>query len=440
MYDMIYSLKLMTYISAKDLYEIRIAGLVSNIDKDVIIELYQPIMGSKATILYLTLLKQKRNEDDETYIFSHEELLSLMQIVPGDLFEAKRVLEAVGLMRTFEKEQDSKNQYIYVLYSPKTPNEFFDDPLFKPLLIQKLGYKETKRLAHHYHYDTEIPGDYVEVSARWHEVFHLDLDDKSLDKKINENVIGHESGRAKIYFDNDVFFEYISNHSQIRKSVFKAKDLRTIEKISALFGLNEETMADIVLEEYNPESEEHFDFERISKRAEENSHYSFLQKGCNAEVSKITGDTALIKDIHKKDTLSPYEFLSEKQGGTRLASSDVDIIKSLMMDYGFGNGVINTIIDFALEHCNNVLNKKYCEKIAVSLMREGIKTAIDALNYLSKPIDTKTVKKSNETNLFKASTKKVQKAEPKNDEEEISDDEILNIINDIENSKKKGGK
>ena len=52
----------MDYISPKDIYEIRIASLVSNIDKDVIIELYQPLIGYTASILYLTLLKQKRNE------------------------------------------------------------------------------------------------------------------------------------------------------------------------------------------------------------------------------------------------------------------------------------------------------------------------------------------------------------------------------------------
>ena len=61
----------MDYISENDIYEIRIASLVSNVDKDVIVELYQPLIGCIPTILYLTLLKQKRNEDDDSIVFTH---------------------------------------------------------------------------------------------------------------------------------------------------------------------------------------------------------------------------------------------------------------------------------------------------------------------------------------------------------------------------------
>ena len=40
------------------------------------------------------------------------------------------------------------------------------------------------------------------------------------------------------------------------------------------------------------------------------------------------------------------------------------------------------ITDFVLTTNNNVLNRAYCEKVAASLAREGVTTALDAMNYL----------------------------------------------------------
>ena len=67
----------MEYFSVNDIYEIRLASLISNIDKDVIIELYQPLIGSISTILYLSLLKQKRKEilEDEKYFYQTKQLV-----------------------------------------------------------------------------------------------------------------------------------------------------------------------------------------------------------------------------------------------------------------------------------------------------------------------------------------------------------------------------
>ena len=45
---------------------------------------------------------------------------------------------------------------------------------------------------------------------------------------------------------------------------------------------------------------------------------------------------------------------------------------------------MSTLIDYVLTVNNNILSKAYAEKIAASLAREGVTTAIDAMNYLKK--------------------------------------------------------
>jgi len=80
--------------------------------------------------------------------------------------------------------------------------------------------------------------------------------------------------------------------------------------------------------------------------------------------------------------MSPKNYLGVLQNGTRPASADLRLINDLSSNFHLSNGVINAIIDFVLTVNNNVLSRAYSEKIAASLAREGLTTAVDAMNYL----------------------------------------------------------
>lgn len=428
----------MDYISNSDIYEIRLASLVSNVDKDVIIELYQPIIGSTASILYLTLLKQKRNEDDETFVFSHEQLMSIMQIAPGNLLTARHALEGVGLLRSYENSSGESRYYVYVLYAPKTPKEFFDDVLFKGLLIQYLGEKEAKRLARHYQVDLKIDDNFKEVSASFVDIFNPNYDDASFRKNIPGDIVGHEVGRVKISFNYDLFFKYVENNSQIVREAFSKKDMKEIERLATLFGLDEKVMASITIDEYIPNQIPHFNYSSIAERAKDSIKYPFLQKQAGRR-SKISGDNILAKKIKMMEDMSPIDWLKLLQHNTKVASSDIKIVEGLSSDYGFSNGIINAIIDYVLTKNNNILTKNYCEKIASSLARGNIETVIDAMNYLNKiNINLKPRGKSATPIVEEKVTIEKPKEEKKKDDD-ISDEEMDVILASI-NKHKKGGK
>ncbi|MDD3207343.1 MAG: helicase DnaB, partial [Bacilli bacterium] len=95
----------MDYISEKDYYEVRFASLISDIDREVLIELYQPLIGHKSSAIYLTLFFEKMKATDID-IFDHAHLFDKLQISSGEFFTARRALEAVGLLRTFFKEEN----------------------------------------------------------------------------------------------------------------------------------------------------------------------------------------------------------------------------------------------------------------------------------------------------------------------------------------------
>ena len=422
----------MEYVSPADFYEIRLASIVSNVDKDVLVELYQPLIGAAATMLYLTLLKQRRN-DDEDSLYLTEQLINITQFAPGMVLSARHMLEAVGLLRTYEKRNSDGRYFIYVLYSPKSPKDFFDDVLFKGLLIQYVGEKETKRLAFKYKINLDIPEEYSEISASFVEVFHPNYDDPAFKKDLGNSIVGHEPGRVKINFNYDLFFKYISEKSQIMQSSFCKKDLKEIERLATLFGLDEKQMADIIIDEYEPHDVPHLNYQHVAERAEEAIKYKIHVPKAKTVRSKVGGDSILKEKIRLMEDVTPVDFLRYLQNNTEPAKSDLKIVDALSKGYGFSNGIINAIIDYVLNKNNNVLTKNYCEKIAASMAREKIETTIDAMNYLNK-ITIANKKDMSQKAVPTEETKKFEKVE-----EDISDEEMNDILTKLD-IKKKGGK
>ena len=422
----------MEYVSPADFYEIRLASIVSNVDKDVLVELYQPLIGAAATMLYLTLLKQRRN-DDEDSLYLTEQLINITQFAPGMVLSARHMLEAVGLLRTYQKRNSDGRYFIYVLYSPKSPKDFFDDVLFKGLLIQYVGEKETKRLAFKYKINLDIPEEYSEISASFVEVFHPNYDDPAFKKDLGNSIVGHEPGRVKINFNYDLFFKYISEKSQIMQSSFCKKDLKEIERLATLFGLDEKQMADIIIDEYEPHDVPHLNYQHVAERAEEAIKYKIHVPKAKTVRSKVGGDSILKEKIRLMEDVTPVDFLRYLQNNTEPAKSDLKIVDALSKGYGFSNGIINAIIDYVLNKNNNVLTKNYCEKIAASMAREKIETTIDAMNYLNK-ITIANKKDMSQKEVPTEEAKKFEKVE-----EDISDEEMNDILTKLD-IKKKGGK
>ena len=407
----------MDYVSKNDFYEIRVASLITNLDRDSLLELYQPIIGAQAAILYLTLSTQKKSPDGGN-IFKTEQLLKNMALTPGEFYSARRYLEAVGLIRTYETVQEDVRCYIYVIYSPKSPKAFFEDTLFKGLLIMNVGEKEAKRLANKWKVNLTIPEEYHEVSASFVDVYNLDYDDPSFSKNFGVSILGRDHGRAQLEFNYDLFFSFVKENSGIDTSTFKRKDMKEIARLATLFGLNEKTMAFIVIDEYITDGPVHLDFEKIKNRAECEIKFSQIK---NVKESNVSGDSELANKIRMMEEVAPAKFLQYLQQGTKPARSDLAIVDSLSKDYGFGNGIINVIVEYVLYKNNNILSKNYCEKIASSLAREGVVTTVDAMNYLKKlTVKSQTKKK----------VTRVQKDEP--NDAEISLDEMNDLLNELE--------
>jgi replication initiation and membrane attachment protein len=144
-------------VGLDDFYEVRVMGLVSDVDRLSLVDLYEPLIGARALAVYLTLLEDPTRLDGGLTL-THDKLFVKLLLSPGEFFKAMEALEATGLAKTFYKEGNGLHYFIYCLYSPKDPHEFFDDVLFVGTLKKYLGVEAVDALAKKYQTSRPVEG------------------------------------------------------------------------------------------------------------------------------------------------------------------------------------------------------------------------------------------------------------------------------------------
>lgn len=415
----------MDYIGSKDYLEVYGASVFSNVDYDVVTRLYQPIIGYKATMLYFTLLNYINvNEGD---LLNHENIFRVMQINPSDFLLARKALEACGLLRTYLKVEDDCKKYTYVLYVPLSPHDFFQDTLFKGTLVRYIGEKEATKLALHYrcNFASDIGS---EISSSFTEVFNPELNDPSFDTQLPMFLKDNKPLKICSDFSREKFFEHLKAY-MILDSAFSNKECDEIERIAMLYGLDVITIADIVMDSFNEKNRKgsRVDFSHLKERAISEAKYATINRKAiqGKTFVRISGKTKLVDEIELMSQASPKDYLQSKQDGVPPVTSDLRLIGYLSETMGLNNPTINALIYYCLKKCDNRLERNYVEKVAGSLRREKVTSAVDALNYLEQ--------RKNNVNLFKVE-KNDSKTNIKNapkDDEEFDLEEYDKLVNEV---------
>ena len=88
-----------------DTYTVINKTILTAQDKKNIISLYEPIIGPIAISLYLTLWRDLDTLEIMSRDFNHHHLMTLLKAKLDDIHEARKALEAVGLIKTYFKYQ-----------------------------------------------------------------------------------------------------------------------------------------------------------------------------------------------------------------------------------------------------------------------------------------------------------------------------------------------
>lgn len=416
----------MKKVGSKDFYQVRKMSSISDLDRGYLIDLYLPLIGGLALASY-DALAMDDTATDSSLIYNHEALFARLQVTPGQFEKALEALEATGLVRTYCKEAERSSYFVYSVYAPLDPKEFFEDPLFSGTLRTYIGNAAVGNLEKKYAAAEKVT-DMEEVSMSFKDFFHPNLEDP-IYATSPKPMLGHRNGKLRTGFDYRAFADELrSCGSNIE--ILSSREINRIEKLATLYDLDSAVMADMVIESTDPSRrrDSRVNFDVLAGKAGNAAPFKYLRQHVG-EKSVISSSSALAQKIRMMDSVTPFRWLSLLQGGTKPSSSDMKLIQHLAFDIGLPNPVINALLDYVLQKNDNRLPSAYADKIAGALARTGVATARDAMEYLNSTYSR--AKKAEEQKKDIDSEEAATQTAVKKETAEVSDEEFDAAINDI---------
>ena len=374
-----------------DTYTVINKTVLTDKDRKVISMLYQPIIGYTAVSLYYTILDDLDKLELMSEDLTHHHLMATMQLKLEDIVIAREKLEGVGLLKTYLKK-DNINHYVYLVYSPITPNEFFNHPILNIVLYNNLGKKEYEKLQNYYKIPRINLKDYEEVTSSFDEVFSSV---KGTILEINEDITKRDSNNILINkgIDFNLLISSIPS-SQISEKCFNKETRELINALSFTYNLKTLDMQGLVRNEKGL-------IDKTILRKSCRDYYQFDNNGnlptliYNKQpdyLKKPKGDNSKwAKMVYAFENLNPYQFLKAKYKGAEPTDRDKRLIENLLVDQKLNPGVVNVLIAYVLKINNEQLKKSYVETIAGQWKRLNIETVEEAMRITEK--EHKKVKK-----------------------------------------------
>ena len=375
-----YNLMRMKPVGSKDIYEAKALSLISSGDLDIVIALYLPIIGSFAFAIFVALVNQSREEHPTAH--PHGPLFARLQLTSGQFAKGIEALEAVGLLKTYYRKEENNQHFIYGLYAPKDPASFFQDPLLLGTLRKYLGEQEVLAIHERYKVQSQFEG-FEDVSSGFSEFFHPDFADPIYSESALK-ALAHEPGKIRTAFDYDEFRSALNDLGYEAVELSK-KDIQLIERYASLYGIAGEQMGIIVskcLNLYGPKNER-IDYQKLENSCIMNLKY-MPASSSRGKPSEVSSDSLIASKIKMMDETPPMQFLTFLQGNRKPAKTDIKLLNVLALEMGLPDPAINALVDYVLQTNHNVLSSAYCEKLAAFLVREGVQTARDAMDKLTK--------------------------------------------------------
>ncbi len=382
-----------------DTYIVVNKTILNDSDRKILTMLYQQIVGSISINLYNTLcLNLDKNEfmSDE---FTHHSLMVNNKLSLDDILLAREKLEGIGLLKTFVKEGEDSNSYVYELFSPLSASEFFSHPILNIVLYNNVGKKEYERLVLYFKIPRINLNGYDDITKSFNDVFSSVPSTSFINNIIDVKEVTKNGINLNYNFDYDMLISSFPKET-INEKTFNKETKELIENLSYIYNLDTLELKDLIINSLN----ERLMIDKVDLRKNARNYYQYQNNGKLPTLiyqnqpeylrSPVGKDSKRSKMIYTFETVSPYNFLKGKYNGSKPTSRDLKLIEDLMVDVGLKPGVVNVLIDYALRVNNNKLNKAFVETIAGQWKRLGIETAEGAMNQASKESKSKKVKET----------------------------------------------
>ncbi len=361
---------------------------ILNDNRTLLINLYQPLIGVVAVGLYNTLWSFLDRLELISLEYTHNTLLNNMMISCNEFKEAREKLEAIGLIKTYVKNENVNN-YVYELYSPMSAKEFLNNPILNTALYNAIGAKEYERTIEFFKIPYINLRNYEDVTSKFSDTF---IWTTSVVRNMEMYNLKNKNSRSlsiisKIDINTilNLIPDDLLNHRSLTKEM---KDY--LVKISFIYNYDNEIMVELIR---NSLTDKHT-IDKNKLRDNATKFYQFDNMGKlpsliyrkQPEYLRTTKDgmSNRMRMINMFETTSPYDFIASKYKTGTPSNSDLKIISYLLLDLDLKPGVVNVLIDYVLKINNNKLTRVFVDTIASQWKKSNIETVEDAMNLAEK--------------------------------------------------------
>ncbi|WP_251514949.1 replication initiation and membrane attachment family protein [Oceanobacillus luteolus] len=344
--------------------------------------LYQPLIGPEALMLYQTLINEVPLQEESTPQ-THHTLMNYLMLPLDQIYEARRKLEAIGLLRTYKKQDDGMTIYTYDLQSPYDPNSFFEDAMFSSLLYHYIGSQKFDRLKDFFTVEVQ-PEVGENITADFQEVFQTTETASLVQVAAGEEVMVEEDGTVDFEW-----LEHMLKQRMIPVHRILTKDNRKlITQMLVLYDLESFEIDKAII--WSLTEENHLDREEFKQachdiyRAKNDNKPIRLIPKTETSINQQTDKKPLTREellIQELETISPKQLLEDLSSGNFASEQDMKLISDVMTTQGLPAPVMNVLIHYVLLQTNMKLSRAYIEKIASHWSRAKLKTAKEAMNF-----------------------------------------------------------
>lgn len=385
-------------------YKIIKTSMISDIDKNIVFKLYTPLMGPLASLLYLFFYEEDIPEAKISYIMS-----SLKMTLP-QVTIARESLEALGLLKTYQKDDD----YLFVLYKPESPKNFFNNPLFNVSLYNNIGSKAYNKLIEYYKVKKIDTSKYEDITSSFDDIFESNKKGFVMDIE--------EDSSNKLYYKENLDIDLIKAglpEEMYKDSTFDGDAIYLLDTLAHIYELDSIEMTNLL--KANLENKK---INEKKLREDARDLYKYNNYGSMPTiVHKKTRDKTLVESSSKQDNLlkifkenSPHDYLSSRYKNGNPSERELKILERILLDYKFKPEVANVLISYVLMVNNERFTEGFVDAVATQWNRLGIDTAEKAMELAKKEASKK--KKTNNRYNKKAPIK------PEWTEKDIESDDL----------------
>lgn len=375
-----------------DVYTIRMSQPFSEHDQKLLTLFYQPLIGSDAMSLFMTLWADASEEEAE---YNHYHLMNVLSLPLAPIFEARISLEAIGLLRTYTKTEADQRTFLYELSPPLDAKAFFEDPLLSTFLFSKIGEQAYRNLRSRFLVAThEISSGYQEVSRTFLDVYkpvnhRVDIEE------VEGRFIGRQEGNGVPFgqpnFDFDLLRSGLSEQ-MVPQAALSSISQELIAKLAFLYSLTPLDMQKVIMMALDenlqlPETrlrKAAADFYKMNtSKTPPILDKTFTQPLPPAEKKEMTREEEL---IHYLEYTPPAEMLRDLNGKEPMPV-DIQLAERLINTHELSVGVVNVLLQFVFIRNDGKITKGYVERIASHWMNKKVSNAREALEFSRKEHD-----------------------------------------------------